>query len=279
MMTRMKEHMDRFPARFPPDLKRALSQMAESMPGKSMNDLVVLGVRHVVEGTPLVVVTGDLKDAHEDLVVGVIEGDIAPAKGIAGHFDDVGLHRLSALLYFFAAEMQPDDREKAKELVRSADQIRDRSRPIARAMLEAALRSNPASDVAKSRLGQHLYFDGDYEQARLLLEQVREDDNYAMLFHGWSSLELAGNDLDALNHARDEIVVALRRWSLGARSEKDRERWIRQATRLKARGPGFAQVVDDLVAYANDNASWPQIDPTELRPPRPLPPSEEVPSR
>jgi hypothetical protein len=264
----MKENMERFPARFPPDLKRALSEMAESMPGTSMNDLVVAGVRHVVEGVDLSEMPTGVKDAHEDLVVGVIEGDIAPAVGIANHFAEHGLHRLAALLFTFTAQMQPTDKEKARELVRSADNIQKRSRPIAHAMLEAALRFNPASDVAKSRLGQLWYREGDYERARSLLEQVREDDNYARLSYGWATLELAGDDPDAVTGARDEIVVALRRWVLGGRFDS-REAWLKQVRRLKARGPDFAKAADDLVAYANDNAPWQQIHSAELRPPSP----------
>lgn len=262
----MKEHMDRFPARLPQDLKAGLAAKADALPGTSMNDLVVLGVRHVVEGTAVVVTPSGVADAHEDLVVGAIEGDIAPAKGIAQHFVDVGQPHLGALLYSYAARMLSDPKETAKELVRSADQIQKRSRPIARALLESALRSNPASDVAKNRLGQLLYFDGDYARAKAVLEGVREDDNRAKLFYGWSTLELAGDNRSDIARARDEIVVALRRWALGERSPQKREKWLNQVADLKARGSEFGQAVEDLVAYANDNASWKPIDMSEVKP-------------
>ena len=268
----MKVHMDRFPARLPPELKQALADKAELLPGTSMNDLVVLGVRHVVEGTDLIVEPSGIKDAYEDLVVGAIEGDIAPAKGIAGHYVEIGQHNLGALLYWAAARMQSDPKVAATELVRSADQIHKRSRPIAKALLLAALELNPASDVAKSRLGQILYFEGDYQEAARQLERVRFDDNYAKLAYGWSTLELAKGDPEKAAEARDEIVVALRRWALGQRSSEQREKWIDQVGRLKALGPAFEDAVNELVAYSNDNASWGPINSSEikLRPQRAL---------
>jgi len=261
----MKEHMDRFAARLPPDLKKGLAEKAEALPGTSMNDLVVLGVRHVVEGGDLVVTPSGVADAHEDLVVLAIEGEIGPAKGIARHYVDTGQHNLGALLYWVTARMQSDPRVIATELVRSADEIRKRSRAIAKAMLRDALRHNPASDVAKSRLGQLLYFEGDYQGAIELLERVREDDNYAKLCYGWSTLELASDSSTEAIRARDEIVVALRRWALGQRSPASREKWLDQVARLMARGPAFEQAVDDLVAYANDNASWAPIAMSEIK--------------
>jgi tetratricopeptide (TPR) repeat protein len=263
----MKEHMERFPARLPPDLKKALADKAESLPGTSMNDLVVLAVRHVVEGTDLIVRPSGVVDAHEDLVVFTIEGEIGPAKGIARHYVDTGQHNLGALLYWVAARMQSDPRVAATELVRSADQIRKRSRPIAKALLRAALEHNPASDVAKNRLGQLLYFEGDYEGAVELLDRVREDDNYAKLFYGWATLERAAGNRSEMMRARDEIVVALRRWALGQRSPESREKWLDQVARLKACGSDFEQAVEDLVAYANDNASWTPIVTSEIKPP------------
>lgn len=261
----MKEHMDRFPARLPSDLKKALADKAEALPGTSMNDLVVLGVRHVVEGTDLIVRPSGVVDAHEDLVVLTLEGEIGPAKGIARHYVETGQHNLGALLYWVAARMQTDRRVTATELVRSADQIRKRSRPIAKALLRAALEHNPASDVAKNRLGQLLCFEGDYEGAVELLDRVREDDNYAKLFYGWATLELAAGNQNEATRARDEIVVALRRWALGQRSPDSREKWLDHVARLKARGPEFERAVGDLVAYANDNASWTPIAMSEIK--------------
>ena len=260
----MKEHMDRFPARLPPDLKKALAAKAESLPGTSMNDLVVEAVRHVVEGTDLIVKLSGVVDAHEDLVVLTIQGEIGPAKGIARHYVETGQHNLGALLYWVAALMQSDRRMTASELVRSADQIQKRSRPIAKALLRAALEFNPASDLAKNRLGQLLYFEGDYQGAVEQLDRVREDDNYAKLFYGWASLELAGSNGNAREQAGDEIVVALRRWALGQYSPDSREKWLEHVARLKACGAEFEQAVKDLIAYANDNASWMPIIASEI---------------
>lgn len=260
----MKEHLERFPARLPPALKKALADKADALPGTSMNDLVILGVRHVIEGSDLVVTTSGAVDAYEDLVVGAIEGDIAPAKGIARHFVEVGQPNLGALLFVFAARMQPDPKETAKELVRSADLIQRRSRNVARAMLQVALECNPASDLAKSRLGQMRHREGDHVGAAELLEGVKEDDNYAKLAYGWSTLELAGTDPDAVARARDEIVVALRRWALGERSVTKREQWTVHVARLRARSPDLEEAAVGLVAYANDNASWPPIDLSEI---------------
>jgi len=271
----MKEHMDRFPARLPPDLKTKLDLRAKAL-GTSMNDLVVLGVRHVVEGADLIVTTSGVVDTHQDLVVATIEGHIAPAKGIARHYVESGQPNLGALIYSFASQMQPDPKEKAKELVKSAAQVRDLSRPIAIALLRTALECNPASALVKSRLGQLLYFEGDYVGAQALLESVRDDDNYAKLDYGWATLELAENDPSEIARGRDEIVVALRRWALEPSPPGKREKWIDQVAKLKARGPEFEQAVEDLVAYANDNASWKTIVMSEVhRPARPNTPEAD----
>lgn len=262
----MKEDVDRFPARLPAGLKRALADKADALPGTSMNDLVVLGVRHVVEGSDLVVTTSGVADAREDLVVAAIGRGIGPAKGIAQHYVDAGQPNLGSLLYWVAAQMQADEKEAAKELVRSAEQVKKRSRPIAIALLRAALDCNPASHVAKNRLGQLLYFDGDYAGAKALLESVRDDDNYAKLFYGWSTLELAGDDRSEITRAREEIAVALRRWALGDHYSESREKWLDHVRDLKARGSEFDQAVEDLVEYANDNSSWKRIDKSEIYP-------------
>lgn len=100
-----------------------------------------------------------------------------------------------------------------------------------------------------------------------MLDRVREDDNYAKLFYGWAALELAAGNRNEATRARDEIIVALRRWALGQRSPESREKWLYHAAKLKTRGPEFEQAVENLVAYANDNASWTPIGMSEIRPP------------
>ena len=258
--------MERFPLRLPPDLKKGLEYKAKSLAGKSMNDLVVLGVRHIVEGTDVVVAPTGVVDAHADLVALAIEGEIGPAKGIAKHFFEIGQPNLGALLYCAAARMQSDPREVATELIKSGDQVRKHTRSIARALYQEALKYNPGSDVARSRLGQLLYSDGDYEGAVERLERVREDDPLAKLFYGWATLELSADDPKDVARARDEIVVALRRLSLGKPSSEDREKWLEQVAKLNGRGSEFEQAVQELLTYANNNAMWPPIAESEVTP-------------
>ena len=131
----------RVPLRLPEHLKEGLDRMRASLPGTSMNDLIVLGVQNVVEGTDLTLVTKseDIVDAQEDLVVAAIEGGIGAAKGIAKHYAALGQPNLGALLYWVAAGMQPDSKEAAKELIRTAAQV-PRSRAIEKALLTRSAR-------------------------------------------------------------------------------------------------------------------------------------------
>lgn len=263
--------MVRVPLRLPAHLKEGLDQKKASLPGTSMNDLIVLGVQNVVEGTDLTLVTKseDVVDAQEDLVVAAIEGGIGATKGIAKHYVALGQPNLGALLYWVAAEMQPDSKEAAKELIRTASVVRRRSRPIEKALLRAALVHNSANGVAKNRLGQILYFEGDYAGAAELLKPVSDDDNYAKLFYGWSTLELAtiAGSQAGLNRALSEIVAALRRWALGQSRPDSREKWLTQVAKLKGRGQEFDQAVESLIAYANDNTSWKPIVVSEVASP------------
>jgi tetratricopeptide (TPR) repeat protein len=258
-----------FPVRLPADLHQALKARADESPGVTMNDLVCLGVRNVIEGAELIVVTdSQMTDASSEMVASAIMGDIGALKGTARHFSNLGRQNLSALLYSAAAERiaATDPKDAAKELVHTAH-FMERNRPIAIALLRRALQLNPTNEIAKNRLGQFLYFDGSYEEAVSYLAQVKDRDNHAKLFHGLASLHLANAESNraAGTRARDEIVTALETWAFGSRDPLDRERWLRQVRRLRNFGSDVDQAVDDLVAYANDNSYWDSITEQELQ--------------
>lgn len=264
-----------FPARLPAELHEALKAKANELPDVTMNDLVILGIRNVLEGSELTVITdSDMTDARMDLVVSAIGGEVGALKGAAQHFVNLGRSNLASLLYWMSAELiaRTDDDPKAaaktaaKELIRSADATPRHSRPIAIALLQAALRHNPSSEVAKNRLGQLLYFEGDYEGAVEHLGPVRDRDNHAKLFHGWACLELAlaqGNRA-AMTRAREEIVNALEAWAFGDRDPRSRRSWLKQVAKLAAKGSEYRQTVEELVAYANDNTSWSTISDADV---------------
>lgn len=258
-----------FPARLPPELHEALKARAGELPDITMNDLVVLGIRNVLEGAELVVVTdSEMTDARTDLVVAAIGGEVGALKGTAQHFLNLGRSNLGNLLYWMSAELiaRTDPKLAAKELIRSADSTPRNARPIAIALLRAALRHNPSSEVAKNRLGQLLYFEGDYAGAAEHLAPVRDRDNHAKLFHGWASLELASRQGNraAMTRAREEIVNALEAWAFGDRDPRRRSSWLKQVAKLAAKGPEYRQTVEELVAYANDNTSWDPVSGTEV---------------
>ena len=101
------------------------------------------------------------------------------------------------------------------------------------------------------------------------MKPVSEDDNYAKLFYGWSTLELAtvaGNQA-GITSALNEIVLALRRWAIGQSRPGSREKWLVQVAKLKARGQKFDQAVEALVTFANDNTSWKPIVISEITSP------------
>lgn len=258
-----------FPARLPAELHEALKARAKELPDITMNDLVILGIRNVLEGAELTVVTdSEMTDARMDLVVSAIGGEVGALKGAAQHFVNLGRTNLASLLYWMSAELiaRDDPKAAAKELIRSADAAPRNARPISLALLRAALRHNPSSEVAKNRLGQLLYFEGDYEGAVEHLGPVRDRDNHAKLFHGWACLELAlaqGNRA-ATTRAREEIVNALEAWAFGDRDPRSRRSWLKQVGKLAAKGSEYRQTVEELVAYANDNTSWSQVTDADI---------------
>jgi tetratricopeptide (TPR) repeat protein len=248
-----------FPVRLPPELHQALKARAESLPDITMNDLVIAGVRHVL-GEELTVVTGsEMSDAKTELTIAAIEGDSTKLFGIARHYENLGRLNLACLLYWSAAESlaRSDPKAAAKELVTTANLARHR-RPLAIALLRSALRWNPSNEVAKNRLGQFLYWEGEYESALEHLAPVIGRDNHAKLFHGWAELRLAiaQNNRAGMTRGREEIANALETWAFGERDPKQREGWLRQVAELADLGPEFRQTVLELIEYASDNTSW-----------------------
>lgn len=257
------------PLRLPGDLHRQLKERAEK-DGVSMNDLAVAGVRNVLDGVVEITPSPGpgVPDAREDLVMAALSSEIGALKGIAQHYGNLGLLNLSSLLYGLAAELtaSTDPKQASKELVRTANALPRRKRDLALGLLQIALRHNPENEVAKNHLGQALYFAGDYKEAARHLASVRERDNHAKLFHGWASLHLARetDNRSATTRARDEIVTALQAWAFGSHDQRERARWLRQVGQLERLGADYQQTVDELLSYANDNTSWPEVSRGDL---------------
>lgn len=265
----MKPVLERqsLPVRLPVDLHRRLKERAESLE-TSMNTLVEAGVRNVLDGGEIKLPSkSGATDAREDLVLAALSGEIGALKGIAQHYRNLGLLNLSSLLYGLSAEVtaMTDPKFASKELLRTASWPRQK-RDLAIALLRAALRHNPENEVAKNHLGQALYFAGDYKEAIEQLASVRERDNHARLFHGWASLHIAreADNRSATTRARDEIVVALQAWAFGSQDHRMRDRWLRQVAQLDSLGADYQQTVDELLTYANDNTSWPEVSRDDL---------------
>jgi len=261
-----------FQVRLPGDVHPWLEAHAKSA-GKSMNALVVESLRRLRDGDAII------PDAREDLVVAALSGEIGALKGVAQHYGNLGLGNLSTLLYGLSAEMAAptDPKLASKELVRTASRLPKRSE-LSVGVLRAALRHNPENEVAKNRLGQALYFAGDYKDAVKFLASVRERDNHAKLFHGWASLHLAreANNRSASTRARDEIVVALEAWAFGNHDGRARGTWLRQVAQLDSLGSEYQQTVDELLDYANDNTSWSEVSRADLAAAKPTSLAEDM---
>lgn len=227
-----------------------------------MNDLVVAGVRKVLDDREVTVVTNDMSDVKLDFAIAAVGGETAVLFGIARHYANLGRLNLACVLYFCAAEQvaQRDPKEAARNVVRTADLAP--TRPLEVALLRAALRWNPNNDVAKNRLGQLLYWEGQFEEAKSLLESVVDRDNHARLWHGWALLRLAQEQpsRSAITRARGEITAALQTWAFGEGNPEERKKWLNQVGNLAAEGDEFDQCVAELLEYANDNSRWDTVN-------------------
>lgn len=257
------EEVQPFAARLPRDLHNALKERAADLGGASMNDVVVAALRTALEGAELAVVatSGDFGDARLDLACAAVEGDIAALKGIARHYENLGRHNLSCVLYAAAARLvaSSDPVAASRELVTTASQAQRRRRSeLAKVLLRTAIDLHPTNLVAQNRLGQLLYFAGDFKAAVEYLAPVKERDNHARLFHGWSMLRLAldAGDRVGATRAREEIVAAMETWAFGERDPSARDSWLRQLVELDRLGEDYRHAVDELLRYANENSGW-----------------------
>lgn len=257
------EEVQPFAARLPRGLHNALKERAADLGGASMNDVVVAALRTALEGAELAVVasSGDFGDARLDLACAAVEGDIAALKGIARHYENLGRHNVSCVLYAAAARLvaSSDPVAASRELVTTASQAQRRRRPeLTKVLLRTAIDLHPTNLVAQNRLGQLLYFADDFNAAVEYLAPVKERDNHARLFHGWSLLRLAldAGDRVGAARARDEIVAAMETWAFGERDPRARDSWLRQLVELDRLGDDYRQAVDELLRYANENSGW-----------------------
>jgi len=285
-----------FQVRLPADLHARLNDRAVSLgPGASMNKLVEEAVRNLLDGAEIrLSPDAGASDAREDLVAAALDGGVGALKGIAQHYANLGLPNLSGLLYGLSAEVlaEADSKLASKELVRTATRFLHQRRELAIALFRAALRHNPQYEVAQNLLGQALYFSGqvaaqrgdretalrNFKEAVSQLSTVREMDNHAMLFHGRAALELAREDdnRSATTRARDEIVVALKKWAFGSSDARERTRWLRQVAELHRLGGDFENTVGELLDYANDNTSWAPVSRDDLSSTAPSSPADEL---
>jgi tetratricopeptide (TPR) repeat protein len=243
-------------------MHEALGELARNSPGVTMNDLVVAGVRKVLDDREVTVVANDMSDVKLDFAIAAVGGETAVLFGIARHYANLGRLNLACVLYFCAAEQvaQRDPKEAARNVVRTADLAP--TRPLEVALLRAALRWNPNNDVAKNRLGQLLVWEGEFEEAKGLLESVVDRDNHARLWHGWALLRLAQKQgsRSAVTRARGEIAAALQTWAFGEGNPEERKKWLNQVGNLAAEGDEFDQCVTELLDYANDNSRWDTVN-------------------
>lgn len=260
-----------FPARLGEDLHERLRTYADENDVR-MNDVVIAGVRTILEGERApVVASADLADARTDLACAAVQREIGALKGIAKHLENMGQLNLSCVVYAAAAEVigHDDPALAARELVTTADHAEKRRQSeLAMALLQTALVWQPDNLVAHNRLGQLCFYRQQFDEAIDHLARVRDRDNRARLFHGWSTLYVAEKDGQPLvaEQGRDEVRHALETWAFGSRDSRERDRWLRQVLTLDALGGDYAEVASELVAFANGNTSWPRIDLEDFRP-------------
>ena len=69
-----------------------------------MNDLVVAGVRKVLDDREVTVVANDMSDVKLDFAIVAVGGETPVLFGIARHYANLGRLNLACVLYFCAAE-------------------------------------------------------------------------------------------------------------------------------------------------------------------------------
>ena len=143
-------------------------------------------------------------------------------------------------------------------MVRTADLAP--TRPLEVALLRAALRWNPNNDVAKNWLGQLLYWEGEFEEAKSLLESVVDRDNHALACGMDGHFSDSRESRSAITRARGEIAAALQTWAFGEGNPEERKKWLNQVGNLAAEGEEFDQCVAELLDYANDNSRWDTVN-------------------
>lgn len=269
----------RFSVRVPRSLHRALSERAAAE-GSSLNQLVAVllaaGLRSDAQAT------GDVSrperehggtDLHEDIAADAAAGtrsSIGALKGIATYLRNRGDLNFACLMYGVAAERiaATEGAEVASnELGTAAALARRNSRMrLAEALWRESLRRDPTNLRSSSGLGQLLHHQGRYREAATYLEAPSGIDNYALLFLGWSLLleEGASDDQYSTQRGRMSIVKALQDWSYQNRDVSQREAWLRHVRRLIRLGPAWRDEAEGLLAFANANSGWPNIEVGEV---------------
>jgi tetratricopeptide (TPR) repeat protein len=242
-----------------------------------MNDLVGQAVAELLKRPDL-----DPAPKSEDISTSIAQDAvlvgpeaIGPLKGIAKHCMNRSQVALASVLYAAAARLvlEADGPEAAsQELARTAGVLESASHfELAVSLWREALVLDPNNLTAVNRLGQRLHHqaqqaDNDvdrYREASALLARVTFMDNHAKLFHGWSCLQVAraDGDVEGEARARGEVVEALKHWAFGQRDGNSRRSWLRQVRRL--REMGLLDAAEELVEFANRNAEWGHLDPSE----------------
>ena len=266
-----------FSVRLPDDLHRELAARRDQT-GESMNKLIGDAVAAFLDRPDLALTSApsDINARIAQDAVRQTADAIGPLKGIAKHASNRGQMALASVLYAAAARLihEKDGAETAStELARSA-MAAEQSRyyELAVALYEEALRLNPNNLEAANRLGQRLHHlaasQGDdverYRRAADQLSRVTFVDNHAKLFHGWSALYVARADQDpyAEERAVAEIEEALKAWAFSQRADDQRRSWLRHVQRLVR--AGLEARAGSLVEFANSNARWRIIEPSDF---------------
>ncbi len=180
-------------------------------------------------------------------------------------FADREQTHLAAVIYALAAEADVDVSGKqgaAQALGTTGGFARkNHANRLAEALWRRSLDFDPTNIRSRSALGQHLHHVGEYTEAIEHLRMVAGIDNLAALFLGWSLLLVGLQDKaeSVMADGLGRVVGALRTWSYNA-SRNERGPWLRQARRLASLGDKFLPEVEQLIAFANANSHWPEVN-------------------